>query len=157
MPWKPILIVVVLLALGWVLTMATLSLTAKRPDNLGVHEGRLTPCPASPNCVCSQDADAEHAIDPIHFEDGPDEAWRRLHTVLDLQPRTRIVAEAAGYLHAECSSLLFRFVDDLEFLLDREARVIHVRSASRAGRSDLGVNRKRVEAVREAFGATTAP
>jgi uncharacterized protein (DUF1499 family) len=157
MPWKIILTVAVLSVLGWVLTMAALSLAARRPDNLGVRGGRLPACPASPNCVCSQDADPGHAVEPLRFTGGPGAAWRRLREVLAGQPRTRVVDEGDGYLHAECTSLVFRFVDDLEFLLDPAAGVIHVRSASRVGRSDLGVNRARVEAVRRAFAAADAP
>jgi uncharacterized protein (DUF1499 family) len=153
MPWKTILIIALLAALGGVLTMAVLSLAARRPDNLGVRDGRLARCPSSPNCVCSLDADAEHVVEPLRFTDGPDEAWQRLRDALGRLPRTRIVTEEDGYLHAECTSLLFRFVDDLEFQLDRDVGVIHVRSASRVGRSDLGVNRARVETIRQAFAA----
>jgi uncharacterized protein (DUF1499 family) len=151
MPWKTILLVVLVLVIGWAVTMAVLSLTAKRPENLGVHEGKLAACPDSPNCVCSQAEDEEHAIAPIRFEGSADDAWRKLHDVVAGWPRTRIVQEDGNYLHAECASLLFRFVDDVEFLLDRDARVIQMRSASRVGRSDLGVNRKRMEEMRQAF------
>jgi uncharacterized protein (DUF1499 family) len=77
----------------------------------------------------------------------------RLKAVLAGQKRTRIVAEEADYLHAECSSLVFGFVDDLEFQLDRLGMKIHVRSASRTGKYDFGVNRRRVEAIRQAFAA----
>jgi uncharacterized protein (DUF1499 family) len=77
----------------------------------------------------------------------------RLKAVLAGQKRTRIVAEQADYLHAECSSLVFGFVDDLEFQMDRLGRKIHVRSASRTGKYDFGVNRRRVEAIRQAFAA----
>src|SRR5206468_84351 len=97
------------------------------------------------------DDDSRHAVEPLRFTDDPEEAWQRLKAVLASLPRTRIVAATDGYLHAECTSRVFRFVDDLECLLDRDAKLIHVRSASRAGRSDLGVNRRRVEAIRRAF------
>ncbi len=146
------LIVLLVSVVAWALIMVAFSLTARRPDNLGVHDGRLAPCPGTPNCVCSQE-DGVFAIQPISFEGDPDLAWQRLRTVLAAMPRTRIVKVNDSYLHAECTSLLFRFVDDLECLLDREAKLIHVRSASRAGRSDLGVNRARVEALRAAFAA----
>jgi uncharacterized protein (DUF1499 family) len=131
--------------------MITLSALAKKPDNLGVNEGRLAACPSTPNCVCSQDADSQHAIEPLAFGDDAEAAWARLKKVLADHPRTKVVAESDGYLHAECTSLVFRFVDDVEFLLDRDKRLIHVRSASRVGHSDLGVNRKRVEQIRAAF------
>ena len=138
--------------LGWAATMILLRLVAKEPTDIGVRDGSLAACPSSPNCVCSADGDAGHAIEPLTFTDSPEEAWRRLEGVLANRPRTQVIADRDGYLHAECTSFLFRFVDDLEFLLDRGGRKIHVRSASRAGRGDLGVNRARVEAIRAAFG-----
>ena len=131
MLWKTTLIVMLLLVLGWVVAMVLLSLLAKRPDNLGPHDGRLAACPASPNCVVSQASDEAHAIAPIRFEGSPEDAWRRLREVLARWPRTHVVSENETYLHAECTSFLFRFVDDVEFLLDRDAHVIHIRSASR--------------------------
>ena len=79
------------------------------------------------------------------------DAMARLKRVLAAMPRVRVVTETETYLHAESTSLVFRFVDDVEFLIDPEARVVHFRSASRAGRADLGVNRARMEAVRRAF------
>jgi len=149
--WKTVALIAVLAVAGWVLTMYVLSAMGKRPDNLGVNEGRLAACPSSPNCVCSQDEDAGHAIEPIAFTTDADEAWAKLKKVLAERPRTRVVSESENYLHAECTSLVFRFVDDLEFQLDRESKRINVRSASRVGRSDLGVNRRRVEEIRKAF------
>jgi uncharacterized protein (DUF1499 family) len=123
-----------------------------RTPQLGVTQGqRLVPCPDSPNCVCSHDAAASHAIAPLSFSGDPAEAWERLRTVMAGLPRQRLVESRPGYLRYEFRSRLFRFVDDVELLLDAPARVIHVRSASRVGHSDLGVNRRRVEAIREAM------
>jgi uncharacterized protein (DUF1499 family) len=153
MSWKSLSLIAFLILLGWIATMFLLSLLARRPTDLGVRDGKLAPCPATPSCVCSQSED-DHAIEPIRFEGDPDEAWQRLHEVLADRPRTRIIREEDDYLHAECTSALFRFTDDVEFLLDREAKLIHFRSASRVGRSDLGVNRKRMEEIRKAFAAT---
>jgi uncharacterized protein (DUF1499 family) len=127
-----------------------------KPENLGVRNGRLADCPDSPNCVCSQATDAEHRIEPFSFTDSPGEALDRLRQALQALPRTTIATDADGYLHAECRSLIFRFVDDVEFLIDPDARVIHCRSASRVGRSDLGVNRQRIERIRRAFQQATA-
>jgi len=122
-----------------------------RPKNVGVVNGRLQPCPGTPNCVCSFDADGEHGIAPLKFA-GPWEAARdRLLSVVRSQPRTQVVVDDGPYLRIECTSLILRFVDDLEFLFDQTTQVIHVRSASRVGRSDLGVNRNRVEAIRRLF------
>lgn len=137
----------------WGLAMV-FSWFSRRPDGLGVHGGRLTACPASPNCVCSQDAGPAHAIEPLRFDDNADAAWDRLRRTVRAQPRMRVITEDDGYLHAEATTRLLRFVDDVEFLLDRVGRQIHVRSASRLGYSDLGTNRRRIEAIRAAFAET---
>jgi uncharacterized protein (DUF1499 family) len=110
----------------------------------------LPPCPDKPNCVSSQApaADTQHAIGPLRFNGDANAAWERLRRALAAMPRTRIVEDTGDYLHAEATSLIFRFVDDLECSLDRSNGVIHIRSASRVGHGDLGVNRKRVENLR---------
>jgi uncharacterized protein (DUF1499 family) len=136
---------------GWAMTMAILSALGRSPAGLGVRDGRLADCPRTPNCVSSQSSEPRYAIEPIRFEGEPAEAWARLRQVLAGWPRTRILGESDSYLHAECKTLVFRFTDDVEFLLAPDARLIHVRSGSRVGRSDLGVNRRRVEAIRQAF------
>ena len=118
---------------------------------LGLRDGRLSPCGPTPNCVSSQAADPRHALAPLAFTGDPASAFERLEQVLARLPRTRIVARTGDYLHAECASRIFRFVDDLEFLLDGPSRIIHVRSASRVGYSDFGVNRRRVETIRRLF------
>jgi uncharacterized protein (DUF1499 family) len=114
----------------------------KRPDNLGVRDGRLAACKRSPNCVSSQanPADREHYIAPIH---GNMAAVRK---AVESLGRTTIVRGDANYLYAEFRSRLLGFVDDVEFFFD--GQVIHVRSCSRLGRRDFGVNRKRVEELR---------
>ena len=111
------------------------------------------PCPESPNCVSSQapESDREHYIAPIRFSGDPVAAWQRLKAAVLTEKRVTLVAEQADYLHAEMRSLIFRFVDDVEFVLDSEAGVIQVRSASRVGYSDFGVNRRRVERIRNVF------
>jgi uncharacterized protein (DUF1499 family) len=115
----------------------------------------LAPCPASPNCVSSLAADAAHHIAPIAFSGDPAQAMRRLRAVIEAMPRTRIVADSGTALRAEFTSRLFRFVDDVDCVVDAPAGVIQVRSASRVGYSDLGANRKRVEAIRAAFAGAT--
>jgi uncharacterized protein (DUF1499 family) len=110
----------------------------------------LNPCPASPNCVCS-DATDEHAIAPLKFSGPPERAWQAAKKALLSLPRTKIINETGTTLRAESTSLVFRFVDDLEFELRATQGVIAVRSASRVGYSDLGANRRRIEAIRVAF------
>jgi len=111
----------------------------------------LAPCPRSPNCVSSQAADAAHQVMPLAFSGAPDAALRRLRAVIEAMPRAKVVSASERGLRAEFRSRLFGFVDDVDVLVDAEAKAIHIRSASRLGYSDFGVNRKRVEAIRAAF------
>jgi uncharacterized protein (DUF1499 family) len=120
----------------------------KQPTTLGVHDGRLSPCPNTPNCVCSQDSDPGHRIEPLTFSSAPEKAIADLKTIIQALPKTTIVQESNDYLYAQFTSKLMGFVDDVEFYLDRATNVIQVRSASRLGKSDLGVNRKRIELIR---------
>ena len=120
-----------------------------RPANLGTHDGKLAPCPSSPNCVSSQSPDNSHLIAPFTYSGQAADAMKKLAAIVQTFPRTSIIAASDRYLYAEVTSAIFRFVDDLEFLVDDTAKVIHVRSASRMGYSDLGVNRKRVEQIRQ--------
>jgi uncharacterized protein (DUF1499 family) len=143
--------IVGMIVLSPVVWLALLSATAKRPSSLGVVDGRLAPCPTTPNCVSTRASDDQHRIDPIAFDGDGDGALKRLKVAIATIPRMRIVTETDDYIHAEATSLLFRFVDDVEFLVDRGAKVIHFRSASRVGRSDIGVNRARMEQIRAAF------
>jgi uncharacterized protein (DUF1499 family) len=130
--------------------------TGARPMHLGVHDGKLAPCPATPNCVSSQTMDKDHAIEPFAFSGTPAGAMADLKKVLSVMPRAKIVTATETYLHAEFTSALFRFVDDVEFWIDANTKIIHLRSASRVGRSDLGVNRKRIEHLRSAMNPGTS-
>jgi len=122
----------------------------KRPVNLGVQSGHLADCPGTPNCVSSQTADESHSIAPFTYSGDKKEAFLRLKKIIESEERTRIITESENYLHVEFTSMIMRFVDDVEFYFPDEP-LIHVRSASRLGYSDLGVNRKRVEHLRELF------
>jgi uncharacterized protein (DUF1499 family) len=116
-----------------------------------VTNGRLAVCPASPNCVSTQATDAEHRMQPIPLTGSADEAMQRIQAVVAKMPRTKIVTAEDNYLHVEFQSALFRFVDDVEFLIDPDEQLIHFRSASRVGHSDFGVNRRRMEQFRKAL------
>lgn len=111
-------------------------------------EKQLPACPSSPNCVSSQATDADHAIAPFKIVGNVEEAWTALKKALISQSRTVITDETGDTLHAQATSLVFRFVDDIDAILDTDARLIHIRSASRTGYGDFGVNRKRVEMLR---------
>lgn len=139
------LIIVVALALG--------GCSGGRPPlNLGVTEGRLAPCPDSPNCVSSQAADESQRIEPLRYTGDTTQARNRLLTVLNRMERVQIRQAGPEYLHAEFSSAWFGFVDDVEFQFNPPG-VIQARSASRTGYYDFGVNRERVNAIRARFNA----
>jgi uncharacterized protein (DUF1499 family) len=109
---------------------------------------QLASCPSSPNCVSTQAQDEGHAIVPFRYRKSRAEAKEALKDAIRSMPRTKLVEEDETYLHYEVTSLLFRFVDDVEFLFDDDTKTIHFRSASRTGYGDLGVNRTRMEQVR---------
>ena len=125
--------------------------TGKRPQHLGVNNGRLAPPSRKPNCVSSQadPADTQHYIAPLTFAGDARAAMKRLHDIVGEMPRVEIVESRPDYFYAEFSTPLMGFVDDVECYCDGKA--IQVRSASRLGYSDLGVNKARVEALRKAF------
>ena len=125
-----------------------LSCAGTKPNNLGVKDARLAPCPSSPNCVSSDADDSSHFVPAFQLAAPVPEAWRAVRSVVAKLPRTSIVTATDDYLYAECRSAFFGFVDDLELHLRPEQNIIAVRSAARLGRSDFGVNRKRVETVR---------
>ena len=114
-----------------------------RPTNLGVKDGKLAACPGTPNCVCSQSEDPKFKIDPL-----PPITIADLKTIVANMERSTIIEETDNYLYAEFKSKLMGYVDDVEFYRDSDANVVQVRSASRLGKSDLGVNRKRIEEIR---------
>ena len=113
---------------------------------------KLTPCPSSPNCVSTQAQDEGHSIAPFRYRKSRAEAKEALKEALRSMPRMKLVEEDETYLHYEATSLLLRFVDDVEFLFEDETTTIHFRSASRTGYGDLGANRKRMEQVRDLVG-----
>jgi uncharacterized protein (DUF1499 family) len=152
---KRLLLVLALLAAGaaagvaahTALTPGDTMFAGKRPANLGYESGRLAPCKRTPNCVSSQadPKDEEHYIAPIAAKG---DAIAAIRKAVESMPRTTVVHTEPGYLYAEFKSKLMGFVDDVEFLHDPAKGVVHVRSASRLGRRDFGVNRERVERLR---------
>lgn len=118
---------------------------------IGLNNGILSPCPNSPNCVISQDGDEEHAVEPIAYTGDRTIAKETLLKVLSVVPRTQVIENTDNYIHTESTSRLFKFVDDAEFYFPEDENIIQVRSASRVGESDLGVNRRRIEQIRLAM------
>ena len=108
-------------------------------------------CPNSPNCVSSLASTPSHFIAPLIFKDRPELAMQRLKKVLMTEKRVTIITERSDYLYGEIRSFVFRFVDDIEFTLSIENKIFQVRSSSRIGYSDFGVNRRRIERIRKKF------
>jgi uncharacterized protein (DUF1499 family) len=134
-----------------VVALCVLSLVARTIRPAGLVQGRLADCPRSPNCVSSEAVDDRHRVEPLRYAGSAEEARSRLLEILGRLPRTRVVTQSEHYVHAEAQSRWFRFIDDIEFLIDPAAGLIHVRSAARVGYSDAGVNRERVERIRQEF------
>jgi uncharacterized protein (DUF1499 family) len=121
-----------------------------RTEGMAPLPPRLAPCPSSPNCVCSEDKDSRAWVQPLAFSGDPGFAWEKAGLIVQ-ELGGRVDREGDNFLQAVFTSLIFRFKDDLELRLDHEAKVIHIRSASRIGYSDFGVNRRRVERIRARF------
>lgn len=153
-------VLVILVGILLVLAIAALvagqagMLRGRQPTDIGLRSGGLKlPGPGSKNAVSSQSRDPATFIEPIVFEGNPKDAWSTLQAIVRSMPRTTIVTLHDGYLYAEAQTPLLHYVDDMEFLLAAQAGGgrIDMRSASRLGRHDFGVNRARLETVRQAF------
>lgn len=146
-------------AVGALVMVALASLVVMRlfagtvdPPAIGTDAGELSPCPDTDNCVSTTATDPRHAADPVRCQDA--EA-RELAEILDRElPRTTVAAVVGTYAHLEVRSQIFGFVDDLEVLV--EDGVVQLRSASRLGANDLGVNRERIDDVRTILGDSAA-
>jgi uncharacterized protein (DUF1499 family) len=130
--------------------------SGKAPDDLGLHDGMLkAPGPNSVNVVSSyatrQVSTAYNAIEPIHFNGESEAAFDKLKRVVGAMDDATIIKSEPTYVYAQYRTPLMKFVDDVEFVLDAPNHAIQMRSASRIGRSDLGANRKRLEAIRSLF------
>ena len=131
------------------LVALTLCACSSNEVTTGIVDGRLSPCPQSPNCVSSDATYEKHRVEPYRLKAPPQQVWHGLQNVLAAEPRTRLVVVDERYMHVEVESAVMRFVDDAEFLLLADEQIIAVRSASRTGYNELGVNRKRVERIRQ--------
>ena len=142
--------VAALVLLGFIVLIVMAIMSQKVPKTLGLKDGKLAPCPESPNCVCSeqvQSSDKKHFIQPIQADKA---LWAKFKTIIQEQG-AEIITDDGNYVHATFSTPVFHYVDDVELRFDEAAGLIHVRSASRMGRSDFGVNRARVEKLKQAL------
>jgi uncharacterized protein (DUF1499 family) len=134
-------------------------LRGKAPQDLGFKDGKLKRPSRTENSVSSQaDLWPDHpmkayaSIAPLNASGDGSAEMQKIADALKAMPRTVIVKQEPGYIYAQCTTQLLKFTDDVEFALDVNAGVIHVRSSSRIGRKDFGVNRARVESLRKAIG-----
>jgi uncharacterized protein (DUF1499 family) len=116
------------------------------PETARSHPQTLAGCPKRPNCVSSSADTTRHKVAPFRLKGNPDTAWEGIVQQVGALPQTRVRASDDRYLHAECVSRLFGFIDDLE-LLRHDDGVVSIRSAARTGYYDFGVNRRRVSAL----------
>jgi uncharacterized protein (DUF1499 family) len=124
---------------------------ANTPESSGVKDGKLAECPDKPNCVSSMAGDKSHYIEPFRYSGDFNKVKTALIETVKSQDWAVIVSDNENYIHAEFKSKIFRFTDDVEFLIDDKSKTVHIRSASRVGYSDMGVNRKRMESLRAVF------
>jgi uncharacterized protein (DUF1499 family) len=139
-----------LIAIVFIVSLVLTGCSGTMPK-LGINNGLLMGCPNTPNCVNSQAADEKHFIQPIQYMGTQQEAQSAILKLLNTWKRTKVMVAEDNYIHAEFTSMIFRFVDDVEFYMpatETDETIIHVRSASRIGYSDFGVNRKRIEKIR---------
>jgi len=149
---KIVIIIIVTLIVVAILVLFVLGQMSQSGEANGLFETKLTKCPDKPNCICTEFvADASHYIDPIVFTqtNGAEVLSRLKNSVRKMGGS--IQAETDNYLAATFSSSIFRFVDDLEIRIDTDLKLIHMRSASRVGHSDRGINKKRIEQLKKLF------
>lgn len=127
-----------------------LSISSRKQPELGLVDGLLRACPLTPNCVCSEQQDKRAYVAPLSYSIAHANAWRSVKQAI-IETGGEIVTERNGYLHARYITPLMRYVDDVELRMDEDRHIIHIRSASRVGHSDLGANRQRVKKIRGVF------
>ncbi len=129
------------------------SCSGKEPTNIGVQNEKLSLCPDTPNCVCSQclEEDKVHYIQPFIYQQSLEEVYESLVQTIESDKSAKIKTKDSNYIYVQYTSKIFRFVDDVEFYFPPDEKIVHVRSASRIGKSDLGVNRERIEKLRKSI------
>lgn len=148
---RTLLFVVVLLLLAVVIYFFVLGNRSKSGEAPGLSAGELAQCGSKPNCVCSEHNEKnDFYIEPLAFTAEATDPLATVKTVIQ-EMGGEVVSETGDYLATTFTSGIFRFVDDVEVRLDQENSVLHIRSASRVGHSDMGANRKRMEQLRSLF------
>lgn len=123
----------------------------KLPNNLGITNGKLSPLPSTPNAVSSQTEDKERYVEPLVFKTDSKTTRTALKAMLSSFKNVNIVTESDYYIHAVSISGKMRYRDDLEFFIDTNQNVVHFRSGSRVGYSDMGLNRERYNQIKQIY------
>ena len=124
---------------------------AKSKKLVGIVDGKFYPCPNSPNCVSTQATEDKHKMDPIQYSGSLNEAKEKIIKIVNSLKRSKIITNKENYIHVEFRTATFKFVDDVEFLFDEKEKIIHFRSRARLGYSDMGVNRKRMNNIKNMY------
>jgi uncharacterized protein (DUF1499 family) len=143
------LTVLMVLMMSAILGSRWYSAEYSRPHSIGLVKDRLTECSQSPNCVSSQTTQNAKRIAPINTNETPELAWLMLRAVVGNMSQAKLITEDERYRHYQFTSPLMGFIDDIELLFDHTNKLIHVKSASRVGKSDIGANRNRVALLSE--------
>lgn len=152
--WALILVGDLVVGGGLFLTVSLFVVSRQQPPteevDLGVENGEFRPCPETPNCVSThaEPTNETHYVEPIPYEGSAEQVLERLRQWIRRQPRAEAVLSEGRYLRAVVTSRVFGFQDDLELYLPQGESVVHLRSASRVGQGDMGVNRERYRAIR---------
>ncbi len=135
----------------FIVTILFVGCAGTRPSKVGEGYGKLAPCPETSNCVSTKATDEKKRMRPLPYNGSMQDAMMNLVRVINSMPRAEIIAQTSDYLYVEFRSFFWGFVDDVEFSFDHEEKTIQFRSASRLGRNDFGVNRRRMEKISELF------
>ncbi len=132
------------------IVLIVFSIASRKQPELGLANGQLQPCPTTPNCVCSEYQVEGAKIEPLKYNRSATEAWQKLKQAVS-ETGGEIIIDEADYLRVIYQTPLLRYIDDVEFRHEKNKQLIHLRSASRVGQSDMGANRKRVEKISKVF------
>lgn len=142
-----LVILALIVAFGALLTLQNL----KTPTHLGVKEGKLAPMPSKPNAVSSQTDQTDKQVEALAFKDSAEQTLAAVQAALTAMGGNEIQTQQDDYLYTVFTTPTMHYHDDVEIYLDTDAQLVHFRSQSRAGHSDMGVNRKRYEAFRALY------
>lgn len=148
------LVLKILTGLGILIIFGIVSMIVNnniKPKNLGVQEGKLAEMPNSPNAVSSQTREVDKRVEPLLFKGTLEESKKNIENIIKEFEGAKIITNEKNYIHVVFSTKIMKYKDDVEFFFDESSKIIEFRSASRIGKSDLGMNRKRYEAIKELY------